>query len=243
MCTITNNSQLHIHNTLIATIYKNSIQVATLKKEINTGLGFSTNITGTYNGLLPYDLLPPPDIQSTTICDNDTLNTTGGYELTMTSDDFSTHTVSYTGTAVRDWINYGNGTIFVRLNNLNSSSYVTVYGTNGCQHFQFRIYAYRNMFLSLREESVSISTTGRLCTVRLDCDAVDSSGNVIDSEGVSKSSMQWHYSVVNVLTGATVLENEVEGTLTTFDMSKYPSGVYLIRVKMDDQTVSKKISI
>ena len=64
-----------------------------------------------------------------------------------------------------------------------------------------------------------------------------------DSEEISNSSLQWHYSVVNVLTGNTILENDAEGTTTTFDLSKYPSGVYVIKVEMDDQTVSKKISI
>lgn len=243
MCTISNSSQLHIHNILVAYIYRNRLFVNTLEKEINTGSGFSTNITGTYNGLLPDGMLPPPDISSTTICDNDTLNTTGGYELTMTSNAFNTHTVSYTGSAVNNWINYGNGTIFVKLKNINSSSYVTVYGTNGCQHFQYRIYVKKNMVPFLRDESVSISTTDKLCTVNLDIDAVDVSGNRIDSEEISNSSLQWHYSVVNVLTGNTILENDAEGTTTTFDLSKYPSGVYVIKVEMDDQTVSKKISI
>lgn len=124
-----------------------------------------------------------------------------------------------------------------------SSSYVTVYGTNGCQHFQYRIYVKKNMVPFLRDESVSISTTDKLCTVNLDIDAVDVSGNRIDSEEISNSSLQWHYSVVNVLTGNTILENDAEGTTTTFDLSKYPSGVYVIKVEMDDQIVSKKISI
>lgn len=236
-CTIDNSSHIHINEVLVAKVYRSGSLVQTYTKQINTSAGQSVNLTGTFNGISQPNN-PYPNISQNDIIDGTTINVVGGYLLTLTSNNFSTQDVTYTGNAVQSWTKTGN-TITVQLKNTGLPSNVVVSARSGCQYFQFTIHVYPNIFQLLTELNMMISISDNLLSVYWDLCEIENSF----MESLDYSKMEWDMTIINAQSGKRVYEGHAIGLSQSTDIKGWEPGIYIIKIKIGEQSISKKIVV
>lgn len=235
-CTINNSSHIHINEVLVAKVYRSGSLVQTYTKQISTGAGQSVILTGTFNGIYQPNN-PYPNI-SQNIIDGSMINIAGGYLLTLTSSNFSTQNVTYTGTAVQSWTQSGN-TITMQLKNTSLPSNIVISAKSGCQYFQFTIHVYPNLFQLISESNLNVSTIDKLLNVYWDFSGLD----ISLFESLDYSKLEWDMAIINAQSGKKVYEGRITGLSQSIDTNGWNKGIYIVQIKMGEQSISKKVII
>ena len=238
-CTISNSSHTYIKDNLVATVSRSGASTYTVSKALDTGINFSGSYTGVFTGMAPAGVTYPP-ISSTSISSGNTYPVTGGYTLTLTSSYFQNATVSYTGSAVNTWTNTGNGTITMKLNNVWTSSTVTITGYKGCDVYQIKFFVFANM-TALGVPQLIVESDGQTCEVMM---AFESEGKLVKASELNNSSeLEWDLTIANVKTGKIVYDGHLVGPDVKLDTSDWEPGIYAFRAKIGDEVVTLKVTI
>lgn len=238
-CTISNSSHTYIKDNLVATVSRSGASTYTVSKALDTGINFSGSYTGVFTGMAPAGVTYPP-ISSTSISSGNTYPVTGGYTLTLTSSYFQNATVSYTGSAVNTWTNTGNGTITMKLNNVWTTSTVTITGYKGCDVYQIKFFVFANM-TALGVPQLIVESDGQTCEVMM---AFESEGKLVKASELNNSSeLEWDLTIANVKTGKIVYDGHLVGPEVKLDTSDWEPGIYAFRAKIGDEVVTQKVTI
>lgn len=238
-CTISNSSHTYIKDNLVATVSRSGASTYTVSKALDTGINFSGSYTGVFTGMAPAGVTYPP-ISSTSISSGNTYPVTGGYTLTLTSSYFQNATVSYTGSAVNTWTNTGNGTITMKLNNVWTTSTVTITGYKGCDVYQIKFFVFANM-TALGVPQLIVESDGQTCEVMM---AFESEGKLVKASELNNSSeLEWDLTIANVKTGKIVYDGHLVGPDVKLDTSDWEPGIYAFRAKIGDEVVTQKVTI
>ena len=245
-CTITNNNKAYINDTLIATIYRGADIVTSLKKEISTGAGFH----GTYsqdamdfgNSYIPY--YAPVSFDN-----GESITPFKGSEITITSDQFYSAQITYSGTAPL-YFNHSGNTVTLKFSyrpplvplsrgndagqqRLSSCTITGTYLTN-CNTFQFTIIPMRP-FSNDFSDVLQISNNGQVYTIGLDT----GDRNTLNSS----TGIAWHLTIINYVTGRTMCEKDICQNATVIDTNDWDAGIYVIRVLYNGEVLTKKFII
>ena len=231
-CTINNSNSDYIKGTLRANIYNAGLYVTTLSKAIRTGVDFGATYSFNPDALIPIGNL---------VDDGDVISVYHHSVIVLQSQDFIDHTITYYGNGVQQFTNDGNGKITIHLSNVNSI--IRVDGVLGYHHFRFYINVFNS--LSLSESSLDISQEGNTCNIILnpEYDTEESNEIVSDQYTEERQEIAWDLQVVNAYTGEMIFKESVVGNSKSLDPSTWKSDVYIVKVRIDDQSVEKKIYV
>ena len=242
-CTISNPNKEYIKGTLTATVTRGGNTLITLSKTIHTCPGFS----GTYQqeggdviapvgGTTYYDPIP-----LTAFEDGETFEVNRQLTVTLTSDKFYGASITHSGESVSNWVHNGNTITFKFPRKLNCGLYdiTTISGiyNNSNESFLFSVWA-KPVLIPLFPyySPFNIINDGGIFSITLNEDDVDTGSGAVRN-------VEWDYSVTDVITGQEVASSHVKGNSATFNAIGWASGIYALRIKCDNQVITKKIRI
>lgn len=236
LTTLSNNSCLvnnlyehrYIKETLVATIKKNNIVVATRTKNISTGGDFSALVHQqgqTINGTT-YPTL------NNTVSDG---GHTGVFELnpvTITSSDFADAVFTITGYQPTTWSKNSNGVVTAVFPQISggTSQTTTITGNNSVtgKIFQFTLHIQPSSVLN---QMLNIYNNGDEYSISM---TYGEDNELTDN---------WNLTIYNAQTGQVIYtQKAVEGG-TTVNTSGWKSGVYVVQGQANGETVKEKILV
>jgi hypothetical protein len=227
-CLIYRNPYHDLYNaTLTATIKCNNVQIAAITKHISAYIGFKgTYNNGTSSGEINYP--------------NPLYTQSHGY-MTITSPNFYGATLTHQGGTPSYW-NFDSSTGILNLG-MPSSGVQSVVVHAVCPNsgtYDIPILG------TLIYYSLSISMTAGLMEITLvpneEYSKIVNSPNQIQLDRETEN-LKWILEVFNASTGEKVFSQEIDGSNYSLDTSSWESGLYIVRVTIDDEVLSEKIVI
>lgn len=259
-CTILNTDKSYINDTLIATITYGDDTIAISRKAINTGVNFA----GTYEqAAFQFGNWSSNGTPSTSFQSGDIINLYKRETITLSSQNFIGAIITYSGTLPLDWTN-NNGVITFHFkylapinprNPLNpqlvtlesTSAELTITGRypNSYETFQFTVRGHDPgiLFQSPSLHNISVNYEGSILNVSLS--KASSRSDPIDSlvESFNTDDVPWEISIYNFTTGHIIFESKETFATIHIDTQTWDSGIYLIKAKVGQEMLSKKIKI
>lgn len=234
-CSISNTGHTYIKDTLVAKISLDGNQILMLKKAIDTGVNFTGFFSGSFNGIVPIGQTYP-NIPSTNLVSGGHYIFQGGYDLTLNSNNFIGATVSYSGSAIQNFSNNGQGTISFRLSNaLTAPKSGIIEAYNGCDVYKFYFTALPPMNPIDFSLQIYPETNGY---------EVSLMQNVDEDENASQlSELEWDLTIFNAMTGLIVYENKVLGSSHVINTTGWLPGVYIVVSQLENKILTQKITV
>ena len=242
-CTISNPNKEYIKGTLTANVTRDGNTLITLSKTIHTCPGFSGtyeqdggNVIAPFGGTTYYAPIP-----LTAFEDGETFEVNRQLTVTLTSDKFYGATITHSGENVSDWTHSGNTISFMFPRKLNCGLYdlMTVSGTynNSYESFMFSVQAKPVLIpINPNFSPFNILNEGRIYSITL-------SESDADTVNRAVKNVEWDYSVADIITGMEVASSHVKGCSATFNATGWASGIYAIKIRCENQVITKKIRI
>jgi hypothetical protein len=234
MCQI-NATGLSLTDNLIANVYSGSNLVATVSKAIDTSDGFTATYSQPSYTLLGHTY---PAINNCVIHNGGKVIVGAGGVFTVTSSDFVGATITQTsGTGVA-WSQSGSTLTMQAAISTNgqTASMATFLGEKGCQRFTFKVLPFTESFHEILDLSIT-SENGNCIISLIPNQDIDSVNDIADWE------YDWTLTISNVITGKKNIEKQVSGNSTSVDTSKLEKGVYVVKAKIGNYELSKKITL
>ena len=234
--------------TLTATITKSGITIASLEKEIRSGVGFSATCSQPqgYIMALHGDIT---NISSTSATFSDDAafavkkNSLGFYPVTITSSYFSNATITHTSISGLLWQHSGNTITLNFPANNNLDPVLVVTGKNSTDYRVYRFSIYSQLDIPLQ---LTALVQGRTVTLALAPDeeaAKEYSVEAFERFVSELAEREWDVTVSNALTGKTVYEYHATGASLEINAAEWVSGIYVVNVHVGNQVLTQKVVV
>jgi hypothetical protein len=128
----------------------------------------------------------------------------------------------------------------MKLNNVWTTSTVTITGYKGCDVYQIKFFVFPNM-TALGVPQLIVESDGQTCEVMM---AFESEGKLVKASELNNSSeLEWDLTIANVKTGKIVYDGHLVGPEVKLDTSDWEPGIYAFRAKIGDEVVTQKVTI
>ena len=264
-CTINNTNKSYIKNTLVATISKDGVAIATVEKAIDTGINFFGTYEQAASPAYEWNL---PGTPPTAFHSGSKILLLKGSTITLHSSCFIGASITYTGSGPSTWTHSGS-TITMKFNylppasplSINSipaarPSTITITGVyaNSCETFQFIVSAlpHPTPLIDASQLSLGINNTWKDFTFQLTARPLSSStenAEGIINEGSNNNEVEefilsgWQLTIVNTQTGKVVFDQIVDGEAQTINAARWEPGIYVVRATFGEAQVSQKLII
>lgn len=246
-CSITNNNNAYINDTLVATVYKNGNVVHTLEKAINTGCNF----TGTYKQA-PHNYVHwnYPGQAATPFNEGETFMVFKGTTITLRSNKFINANITHSGMPALSWTHSGDSVTFFfpyfepndpLLRSLipSNDNAMTVDVVNStCEHSRFYIMGSSPLNPTMLSPNVQMNRQGQsLIFSRNDAEA---NSEISSVEAEPKG---WTLTIANLATGQTMYQSRTDNDKLGVFIRDWPAGIYVATIQAGNSSSTIKFKL
>lgn len=232
-CTINNPSHQTINDTLVANIYQSSQLLSTVKKHIKAYNPFSATYSQIPEGNNKYGF---PTIINSSIIDYE-IYVNPACDITLNSQNFQYMTITSSNPSIVLNVQPASVGFYVPYNS--GISHFTISGSSsgGCNDFSILVHV-----MTTPLHLLDVVTSGNEIQLALLSENEDLLSKN-ESLTVNTEQPVWNIEIINAQTGAVVYSGQQTDPQLNVDITGWTPGVYIIRVTIGEEIITKKISI